>query len=498
MQPVTDLKLPDIGLKTAHSARAGQRPSSDRETGGFSSSLARAEPPRGKDLPSGGKPLPPAETREAAENAGTKTGPARGDSPNAQAEGHDSSPGRSPETATTAADPVDATLLADASTALPVDPSAPGVPPVVTDYFDPLAGAAPAALTLQGAGEFSFVADGTPVTTAGAAPTATAQTAPAFADSSGLASLARMLPPLPVSPPVEGAGLQQAAATAPLATPLLATLQGSGNRPGATAPAAIAAAVGTGQPLAVAQPLATDTAPLPAQGTATPVAPGTAGEGATLPEFAAALRDRAIVLPPQAADTAALASAREFAADGLQLAAQAHATADGADSLLRPFSPVAAPTLAAAPPATSALPTAIPVPVADPGWGDALGERVLWMAGQKIGNAEIRMNPVELGPLSVEIKIEDNKAHVTFTAQHGATREALEQALPRLRELFQGQGLTLAQADVGGQQAGDTGGNATGDAEATGGAVTPAAADAADTASPVHLPGPVGLVDTFA
>jgi flagellar hook-length control protein FliK len=152
---------------------------------------------------------------------------------------------------------------------------------------------------------------------------------------------------------------------------------------------------------------------------------------------------------------------------------------------------------ATAPPApASALPAAINVPVADPGWGEALGERVLWMAGRQMQTAEVRMNPAELGPLTVSVKVDDHTAQISFNAQHPATREAIEQALPRLREMFAAEGLTLTDTSVGEQglrQDGDGKGAAFVD--------DPAAADVEDIdgAAPA-APQRVlqGLVDTFA
>lgn len=105
---------------------------------------------------------------------------------------------------------------------------------------------------------------------------------------------------------------------------------------------------------------------------------------------------------------------------------------------------------------TTASPQAqapIDVPVKDTAWGGMLGERVVVMANNQLQNAEIRLTPAELGPLRVQVAVEDGAANVTFHAQHAVTREAIEQALPRLRELLAENGLTLNQADVG-EQAG--------------------------------------------
>ena len=86
--------------------------------------------------------------------------------------------------------------------------------------------------------------------------------------------------------------------------------------------------------------------------------------------------------------------------------------------------------------------------VADARWGDALGQRLVWMSEAGIGRAEIRLNPPELGYIDVRVAVANDEARVAFNVQHGTTREALEAALPRLRELFAQQGIELADASV--------------------------------------------------
>lgn len=98
--------------------------------------------------------------------------------------------------------------------------------------------------------------------------------------------------------------------------------------------------------------------------------------------------------------------------------------------------------------APAPLPTPINVPLQDAAWGDALSDRVLFMTGQKIHNAEIRLNPAELGPITITVSVDDGVADVTFTAQHAAAREAIELAMPRLRELLSENGLQLGDASV--------------------------------------------------
>lgn len=90
----------------------------------------------------------------------------------------------------------------------------------------------------------------------------------------------------------------------------------------------------------------------------------------------------------------------------------------------------------------------IHLPPGSAGWDDALGDRVVWMAGSRVHNAEIRLNPADLGPLRVQISVDDGTANISFHAHHPVTRDAIEQALPRLRDMLGDQGLSLGNTSV--------------------------------------------------
>ena len=92
--------------------------------------------------------------------------------------------------------------------------------------------------------------------------------------------------------------------------------------------------------------------------------------------------------------------------------------------------------------------TSIEVPFRQPGWGQALSERVVWVVNQKLQGAEIKLNPPQLGPIEVRIQMHQDQAQVSFTAHHASVREALEAALPRLREMFAANGLDLGDVNV--------------------------------------------------
>lgn len=95
---------------------------------------------------------------------------------------------------------------------------------------------------------------------------------------------------------------------------------------------------------------------------------------------------------------------------------------------------------------------AVSVPVGSNGWSDAVVDKVMWFSANQINSAEIKLNPPDLGPLHVRISTQpDQTTSVVFSSPHAAVRDALDQALPRLRDMFGGQGLQLSDASVGGQ-----------------------------------------------
>jgi hypothetical protein len=62
--------------------------------------------------------------------------------------------------------------------------------------------------------------------------------------------------------------------------------------------------------------------------------------------------------------------------------------------------------------------------------------------------ASLRLSPEHLGPLEIRISMREGEASVVFGASNPETRSALEQSLPKLREMFASQGLVLGDANV--------------------------------------------------
>jgi flagellar hook-length control protein FliK len=87
-------------------------------------------------------------------------------------------------------------------------------------------------------------------------------------------------------------------------------------------------------------------------------------------------------------------------------------------------------------------------PVGTPAWSDELGGQLTWMAANGRETATLRLSPENMGPMEIKLSVQDGEAKVWFGAANADTRSALEQSLPRLRELFASQGLVLADAGV--------------------------------------------------
>jgi flagellar hook-length control protein FliK len=139
------------------------------------------------------------------------------------------------------------------------------------------------------------------------------------------------------------------------------------------------------------------------------------------------------------------------------------------------------------------------VPLHQPGWDRALGDRVQWMASQKVQVAELRLNPPNLGPLEVRVHVEGDRTHINFLTPQAAVRDAIDAALPRLREMFAESGLNLGDVTVSHQDARQAGGDrGHGPGQAGPGRAEAARADGVETGRAERLRQGLGLVDYYA
>jgi len=87
-------------------------------------------------------------------------------------------------------------------------------------------------------------------------------------------------------------------------------------------------------------------------------------------------------------------------------------------------------------------------PVASPAWGERLGEQILWMSKNGQQQVDLKLHPANLGPLSISLNLEGDKATLHFTVATQEVRQAIEEAMPRLREMMAAAGVSLGQTDV--------------------------------------------------
>jgi flagellar hook-length control protein FliK len=91
----------------------------------------------------------------------------------------------------------------------------------------------------------------------------------------------------------------------------------------------------------------------------------------------------------------------------------------------------------------------VATPLGQSGWASEVGQRVMMMANSELREAQLQLHPRSLGPVEVRIVYgHDQQLNVSFSAASPAAREALDAALPRLRDMFDQQGLNLANTDV--------------------------------------------------
>ena len=101
-----------------------------------------------------------------------------------------------------------------------------------------------------------------------------------------------------------------------------------------------------------------------------------------------------------------------------------------------------------------------------------LNEKIRWMVNARNTMAEIRLDPPELGSMQVRVNVSGDAASVSFVVQSQQAKDALAEAMPRLRDMLSEQGIELGDAQVrkdnssgneSGQQFADNSSTSTGD-----------------------------------
>ena len=144
----------------------------------------------------------------------------------------------------------------------------------------------------------------------------------------------------------------------------------------------------------------------------------------------------------------------------------------------------------------------IAAPLGSNAWPAEFAQKITWVSTQQNQVAELHLNPPDLGPMSVVLSISDNQATAVFSSPHSAVREAIENAMPKLRESMAENGIMLGNASVNDQAPRDNGAyNDMNQRNAP--RISPQTDTNATVAAPTSLPPrPAsrhnGMVDTFA
>ncbi len=87
-------------------------------------------------------------------------------------------------------------------------------------------------------------------------------------------------------------------------------------------------------------------------------------------------------------------------------------------------------------------------PTQSPAWGKNFAQQVVWLKQQQQNLAEIRLNPLSMGPVKVSIRQGESDASIQIWASQSQTRDMIEQALPKLREMLEEAGVDSFDVDV--------------------------------------------------
>jgi flagellar hook-length control protein FliK len=150
---------------------------------------------------------------------------------------------------------------------------------------------------------------------------------------------------------------------------------------------------------------------------------------------------------------------------------------------------------------TDAPQFSVPTPVGNSAWAEDVGNRIVWMAGKDLGKAELILTPPHLGRVEISLSLNGDQASASFVAATPAAREALEQALPKLRDLMSQAGIDLSQANVSANNSGQQGAQEQRwSGRRAGGSGQAGGSDSGDVAAvpASRIRSGNGLVDTFA
>lgn len=211
------------------------------------------------------------------------------------------------------------------------------------------------------------------------------------------------------------------------------------------------------------------------------------------------------ILAVQGAPVDDLSAGREFSGQLLAAIAASKDQAPGAGNTSAAVQQVIANHSPAAGTVATRADPVIASPVGVSGWTEEIGNHVVWLANRSESRAELVLTPPQMGRVEISLTVKGDQAVASFVSSNPVVREALEAALPRLREVLADAGIQLGQAQVGAENArqwaqqdkhGDNSASDPARAKLGDAAVSPVSSGSLATTS--GLKGGRGLVDVFA
>jgi flagellar hook-length control protein FliK len=90
----------------------------------------------------------------------------------------------------------------------------------------------------------------------------------------------------------------------------------------------------------------------------------------------------------------------------------------------------------------------LPTPLRDQNWAGDFAQKVVWMATADKQVAQLTLNPPQMGPIQISLSLDKANATASFVSANADVRDAIESALPRLREMFASAGIQLGHTNV--------------------------------------------------
>lgn len=144
----------------------------------------------------------------------------------------------------------------------------------------------------------------------------------------------------------------------------------------------------------------------------------------------------------------------------------------------------------------------VSTPLTSEAWPKQFGEKIVWLARNDQQTAQININPPQLGPIQITLNLNGDQASAIFASPHAEVRQAIEAAMPQLKEMLSSAGISLGDANVSANLAQQSPDNpflaANKNQSGHENAILPANENAASTGVSQVLQRGRGLVDLFA